>query len=141
MSILSDGLRQVLLYCLISADLHDVIDTCCEKGTEWAREDSKCDNYPGVGDIDSRYQRLCRTTLEVCCLKSKQEMMCEIGKKDAKVHSMCAIRDDVLAAVTYRVSFLASYVPTIWASSQQKLVFRVSVKARLKPVSLATETS
>ena len=119
-------------YCLISADLHDVIDTCCEKGTEWAREDSKCDNYPGVGDIDLRYQRLCRTTLEVCCLKSKQEMMCEKGKKDAKVHSMCAIRDDVLAAVTYRVSLSCFLIcPHHLGLLATKPVFGVSVKARL----------
>ena len=118
-------------YFLISADLHDVIDTCCEKGTEWAREDSKCDNYPGVGDIDSRYQRLCRTTLEVCCLKSKQEMMCEIGKKDAKVHSMCAIRDDVLAAVTYRVSLSCFLIcPYHLGLIVTKPVFGVSVTAR-----------
>ena len=97
----------IIYFIFFPADLSDIVDICCEKGTDWAKSDTRCDNYPSaVLDVDSyaEDQRLCRTVLEVCCLKSKQEQMCAQGKLDAKDYSTCAIREDILGAVTYRVS-------------------------------------
>ena len=93
---------------LFPADLFNTVEICCDEGSEWARSDTRCDNYPtGVFGVEDRDQGVCRTVLEVCCLKSKQQQMCAQGKADAvdTGYTSCAIREDVLGAVTYRVGF------------------------------------
>ena len=52
--------------------------------------------------------------------------MCAQGKTDAMQHSICAVRDDLLGAVTYKVSLLFTTVDNIVVSQSIQKVLGIS---------------
>ncbi|XP_053377334.1 fibulin-1-like isoform X2 [Mercenaria mercenaria] len=93
-----------LFLCVVSANITEIVNVCCELGTNWASSNDHCDDFYGeISEIETRDQLLCRQVLEVCCMKSKQDQMCTKGMTDGLVDGgRCAVRDDMIGAVTYK---------------------------------------
>lgn len=86
-----------------NGDMSHVVNVCCEIGTAWSRSNSRCDDYvEAVSDISDDEQVTCQMVIGVCCLKSKQLEMCQVGKNFAILEGQCVVRDNTFAAVTYK---------------------------------------
>lgn len=91
------------LLIAIKGDISDIVNVCCELGTNWARNNDRCDNFfGGMPGIQEQNRLMCQQVVQVCCLKSKQDQMCSRGMEDGMLDgARCAIRDDVIGSVTY----------------------------------------
>ncbi|XP_052281338.1 fibulin-5-like isoform X1 [Dreissena polymorpha] len=97
----------VILFGLIgfgsTNEITSIVDTCCSAGTVWATSNQRCDNFKGnLPALSSTYTQMCRNIIEVCCMKSKQTNMCDAGTTNAMNGGRCAVRDDALAALSYK---------------------------------------
>ncbi|KAL3852194.1 hypothetical protein ACJMK2_015867 [Sinanodonta woodiana] len=94
----------ILRLSYIKGELSHIVETCCMAGTDWAQQDSRCDNYPRmVSDVEDTDQQACRLILEVCCVKAKQNAKCEKGKQDGQAHlGTCLARDTEMGSEDYK---------------------------------------
>ena len=65
--------------CLLG-DFTEIVNVCCEVGTNWASNNDRCDDFSGeITQINPKDQLLCHQVIKVCCIKSKQDQMCTKG--------------------------------------------------------------
>ena len=58
----------------------EIVEVCCSAGMTWAVDHERCDNLYGVlPAVEPHDVVTCRGIMEVCCLKSKQTAMCQLG--------------------------------------------------------------
>lgn len=64
---------------------------CCDMGTNWASEGLECSKFSGpVPGIPKLQQTICMKAVDLCCLRSHRDKMCEEGKNDARNSANCA---------------------------------------------------
>ncbi|KAL4226953.1 Calcium ion binding [Mactra antiquata] len=86
----------------VKGDVKSIVDVCCRLGTDWATNNERCDDFYGaLPDLIMKEELMCRQVIEVCCVKSKQDYMCSKGVQDADEGNRCAVRWDMIGAVTY----------------------------------------
>ncbi|XP_060565589.1 fibulin-1-like isoform X2 [Ruditapes philippinarum] len=92
------------LFFFVHGDFTEIVNVCCLAGTNWASNNDRCDTISGeIPEIDAKEQFLCQQVREVCCIKSKQDLMCTKGMENGlEEGGRCAVRDDLLGAVTYK---------------------------------------